>query len=186
MYTHRHKSIENRGSPETSIYIYIHTCIHTYAYINIYIHTPAQKYWESWLSGAQQPIHRCWVLPPGEISRQLRHPHPQASVCVTWLIHMCGVTHSYVWHDSFICVTWLINMCHMTHSHVWHNSFICVTWLIHMCDMIPSHVWHDPFTCMTWPIHMCDMAHSFVWHDSLLLPPWEISRFHLRASVCVS
>jgi len=41
------------------------------------------------------------------------------------------MTHSYVWHDSFICVTWLIHMCDMTHSYVWHDSFICVTWFIH-------------------------------------------------------
>ena len=25
------------------------------------------------------------------------------------------VSHLYVWHDSFICVTWLIHMCDMTH-----------------------------------------------------------------------
>ena len=36
---------------------------------------------------------------------------------------VCDMTHSYVWHDSFICVTWLIHMCDMTHianstSHV--------------------------------------------------------------------
>jgi len=49
------------------------------------------------------------------------------------------MTHSYVWHDSFICVTWLIHMCDMTHSYVWHDSFICVThsyvWLIHVCQV---------------------------------------------------
>jgi len=44
-------------------------------------------------------------------------------------------------HDSLICVTWLIHMCDMTHSYVWHDSFICVTWFIHMCDMIHSYVW---------------------------------------------
>jgi len=26
------------------------------------------------------------------------------------LIHMCDMTHSYVWHDSFMCVTWLITV----------------------------------------------------------------------------
>jgi len=56
-------------------------------------------------------------------------------ICVTWLIHMCDMTHSYVCHDSFMCVQWLIHMCAMTHSYVCHDSFICVTWLIHMCDI---------------------------------------------------
>jgi len=27
-------------------------------------------------------------------------------ICVTWRIHMCDMTYSYVWHDVFICVTW--------------------------------------------------------------------------------
>jgi len=37
--------------------------------------------------------------------------------------HVCDMTHSYVWHDSFICVTWLIHMCDMTHSYVWRDPF---------------------------------------------------------------
>jgi len=64
--------------------------------------------------------------------------------CVTWLmhvcewlIHMCAMTHSHVWRDSFICVTFicvrcLIHICDMTHLYVWHVSFICVTWLIYI------------------------------------------------------
>ena len=84
-------------------------------------------------------------------------------ICVTWLIHMCDMTHSYVWHDTFICVTWLIHICDMTHSYVWHDSFICVTWHIHMCDMTHSYVWHDAFICVTWLIHMCGVAHSYAW-----------------------
>ena len=56
----------------------------------------------------------------------------------------------------------------MTHSYVWHDSFICVTWLIHMCDKTRSYVWHDSFVCVTWLIRMCDMTHSYVWHDSFL------------------
>jgi len=73
-----------------------------------------------------------------------------AFICVTWLIHMCDMTHSYVRHDSFICVTWLIHMCDMTHSYVWHDSFICATWLI--------YVWHDSFIRVTWLIHTCDLS----------------------------
>ena len=90
------------------------------------------------------------------------------SICVTWLIHMCDMTHSYVWHNSFICVTWLIHvawpihMCDMTHSYVWHDSFICVTWLIHMCDMTHSYVVHDSFISVPWLIHMCGKTLSWV------------------------
>ena len=82
-------------------------------------------------------------------------PLVDSVMCVTRLIHMCDMTHSYVRHDSFICVTWLIHMCDMTHSYVWHDSFICVTWLIHMCDMTHSYVWHDSFIFATWLIHIC-------------------------------
>jgi len=84
-------------------------------------------------------------------------------------MHICDMTHSYVWHDAFICVTWLMHMCDMTHAYLWHESFICVTWRIHMCDMTHSYVWqviwrntfmcvvrecesHDSFICAT---HMC-------------------------------
>jgi len=114
------------------------------------------------------------------------------SVCETWLIHMCDMTHSNVWHDSRLyicdmtysnvrckwifrtctsmstCETWLIHMCNMTHSYVWHDSFIRVTRLIHMCDMTHSYVWHDSFIRVTRLIHMCDMTHSYVWHDSFI------------------
>jgi len=108
-------------------------------------------------------------------------------ICVTWLHHMCDMTHSYVWLDSFIRVAcsflrvpWLIHMCDMTHSCVCHDSFLRVTRLIHVCDMTHLHaghahsyVWHASsicgtcsFMCVTWLIPTCDMPHSYVWHDS--------------------
>jgi len=95
---------------------------------------------------------------------------------VTWLIHMCDVTHSYVWRDSFICVTWLIHRCDMTHSCVWHDSFIGVTWLIHMCDVTHSYVWRDSFICVTW---LC-IAQVYYWwgweavRDSFLHVTWLV------------
>jgi len=53
-------------------------------------------------------------------------------VCVTWLVyecdmtHSCGVTHSWVWHDSFVSVAWLVHECGS------------MTWLIHVCDIACS------------------------------------------------
>jgi len=46
---------------------------------------------------------------------------------VTWHIRMCNITHSCVWHDSYICATCLTRVCDMTHPYVRHDSFICVT-----------------------------------------------------------
>ena len=80
---------------------------------------------------------------------------------VSWPIHVCVMTHSYVWHDSFTRVTWLIHTCDMTlwctcpdmtRSYMWHDSFIHVTWLIHTCDMTHSRDWHDTFIRVTWLI----------------------------------
>jgi len=76
-----------------------------------------------------------------------KHVWHNTFICVTWLDHMCIMTHSYVWYDSFICVTWLIHMCAMTHSYVCHDAFPSVTWLIHICATWLNH------TCATWLIH---------------------------------
>jgi len=87
---------------------------------------------------------------------------------LTWLIHMCDMTHSHVWLDPFLCVR------RFSHSNVWQDSFTVflhkssrrtwsptlTTWLIHMCDMSHLYVWHDSFICVTCRIHMCDMIDS--------------------------
>jgi len=114
------------------------------------------------------------------------------SICATWLIFMCDMTHSYVRHDSFLCflcATWLIFMCHTTHSYVRHDSFMCATWLIRMCAMTHSYVRHtsficatlthlyvrhDSFICATWIIFMCVMTHSYARHDSCICATWRI------------
>jgi len=73
---------------------------------------------------------------------------------VTWLIHLCDITYSFVWHDLFICVAWLVHVCDMTRSCLWRDSFICVTWLIHVRDMTHSYVWHAVCIRATWLIRM--------------------------------
>ena len=97
--------------------------------------------------------------------------------CLTWLVYMCDMTHSYVRHD----------MCDVTHSYVWHDSFICVTWLIHLYQCRCGgcvHVWHDSFTYMTWlfpyinvdvgVVCMCQAKRLHVWHDSCICVTWLI------------
>jgi len=141
---------------------------------------------------------------------------------VTSLIRMCDMTHSYVWHDSFICVirpihvcdvtravcgvprlstrmltvvdpftyvTWLIRMCDMTHSYVWHNSFICIIRPIHVCDVtravcgVPKTIDNDVAfidksfgfdTAVSEAVKVCDMTRSNVWRDSFVRAIWLI------------
>jgi len=100
-------------------------------------------------------------------------------MCVTWLINMCDMTHSYVWRHSFsdlvIFMYWhdsFENMCDMTHSYMRHNSFICGTQLYvgHSSFIIISHIWISWFSNigMTHSIHMCDMTHSYMRHNSFI------------------
>ena len=119
-------------------------------------------------------------------------PHMWGLTCEAWLLHLCDITHSHLWHVDETCHThthkhmwrspvdeshiphvwpWLIHMCGhdsfiwvaMTHTHMWHDSFTYVTWLIHMCDMTHSHMWHDSFTYVTW---LVDRSFPHVRHDS--------------------
>jgi len=82
---------------------------------------------------------------------------------VTWLIHICDMTHTYVWHDTFICVTcvWqkspphkLYASCHtyecdMTYLCVGHDWFMWVTWSIYGCE-----------TKVTTALCICERCHK--------------------------
>jgi len=58
--------------------------------------------------------------------------------------YMCDITDPHVWHDSFICVTWLIHVCDMTHSDRLSESVVSHMWMkwshmwMSMCDMTHS------------------------------------------------
>ena len=109
---------------------------------------------------------------------------------VTWLIHTC-VTDSFCSYlcrliyirDSFICLTWLKHVYDMTHSYVWHDSFIrvwltnsfcpfclrrqrskrsCGSRLIHLCGS---------FIRVTWLKHIYYMTHSYVYDWFVLSAP---------------
>ena len=94
-------------------------------------------------------------------------------------IHMCHMTHSHVWHDSFICATWHI-LGGKRSGQSWNHNAKC----IHMCDMTHSYVWHDSFTCATlaysrWRAEWLKLksqrqTHSYVWHDSFTRVTWLV------------
>jgi len=99
-------------------------------------------------------------------------------MCVTSMIVICHMTHSYVyhvWHDSFIRVPWLVHTCDMTHWDVCHDVW-CVSLVLRICDRwhMHSHVSLDPFTSLTWLLHVSCMTHSYLWHDSFLSVTWLI------------
>ena len=91
------------------------------------------------LPGASRGVLFLRVLWLGNI---VNRKHPRGGRFATINLMLC------LYGSTVIRVTWLIHMCDMTHSYVWHDSFICLTWLIHMSDMTYSHV-NDPWKCVT-------------------------------------
>jgi len=91
-----------------------------------------------------------------------------------WLIHICDIADSCVWHGSFTGVTWLwasdtflptvLTMCGTTYSYVRHDSFMCDTRLIHIRDVAHSCEWHAYVT----HTDECDMTLSHLWNDSFM------------------
>jgi len=140
------------------------------------------------------------------------------------ILHTC--MSALVWHDAFTCMTWPIHVCGMTLSavelnyfpHVWRDTFTCESCRIRVCDMIHvthvnaschtneschtcadewimshmrwrmNHVTHAPFMSHTWMSHVTRINHvthaAFVcvtwfiricvWHDSSTCVPWRI------------
>jgi len=105
----------------------------------------------------------------------------------TWLIPMFDMTHSGVWHDSFLygtsalgrfvasihfyvcldwfaCATRLIPMRDMTHSYTRHE---CIGQFggCHPLLCVTWHVWRDCFARATWLIPVCNMPHFDMWHE---------------------
>jgi len=123
-------------------------------------------------------------------------------MCVTWLIYVCAMTHSYVWHDSFICVTWLIHMCYMsnisTHSCVTYQ-LMCVSQHINSCVWVMSNISthsHINESCHTYEsthshinesCHTYESTHSHINESchtyQLMCVTWVMSHTHINSCV---
>ena len=151
----------------THILIYMHIRVHTHVSIHVgstyvLIHVHSSMYITIHLN-KYIFIHILSIY-----SHTFTHLHADSYTHTAWAgaaANHNDMTHSYVWHDSFICVTWLIHMCDMTHSYVWHHSFnhthnlsvaqqpTTMTSWIYGCDMTCWYLWHDWFTCLTFHIY---------------------------------
>jgi len=171
----------------------MYKCRNLYCYDCVFMYKPSAGAIRSWAKKKRDHfvLPNCgWHHPElGEMREQIASPIPVCAMthshvcqdvfmCVSWLIHMCTVTHSIA--DAIfcaenlcvvsMCVSWLIHMYAMTYSGVWRDSFIRVPWLIvlwkpsAMQKILVTHPYmcHDSFICVPWPIHTCDMTHSHV------------------------
>jgi len=100
-------------------------------------------------------------------SRMCHGLHEIIRVCVPWLLFVCDMNRSLVWHDSFICVTWLI---HRNEWSWWNcgglHEIICV-WVLRLnriwdTPRLCIHMWHD-YMYVTW-LYICDMT-IHMWHE---------------------
>ena len=91
------------------------------------------------------------------------------ALCVTWLIHMCDVTHSYAWArwTPMVSVTWPVSVsthfdvfspiCDMTHSYV------CV-WCGIVHTKSPIYIAHDS----SYGQYLCTLG-DIVWATSVYI-----------------
>ena len=106
------------------ICIYVHIHIHPHTYIHMYSRDIVPRR----AALRVKPIFICAHV---------------VFIRVTWLIHICDMTHSYVWHDSFICVTWLIHVCDVTHSYhmcAWSHAQMLLCWKLWPCTCSPIQI----------------------------------------------
>ena len=138
--------------------------------------------WMSHVTRMNESCHTCeWVMSHMWMSYNTYtaaqhctdHRSSASPTCVTWLIHMCDMTHSYVWHDSFIRVIWLVHMWRDS-IHTCRDSFICargtpVVGVIHMSTLhrLKFFFFWVSSVRVTCLIPMwCDSIH--VWRDSFI------------------
>ena len=143
-----------------------------------------------------------WALKKLSKDLMLAHLHLNVwhawSNCVTGLMHMCAMTHAYVWRDSiqgmsteeaikgydtgtfaFKRVTCLIQLRDRTNAHACHNSCIYVTWLNSRYERWRSY---QRTCCGHTCTYTCDMTHLRVWHGACRCVPWLMRIYDVTQS----
>jgi len=95
---------------QTCMYIYICMCM--YIHICIYIYMRHVLIVEACANSGERFIGKKNTEYPVTNGQNLNWTYTDAGeasfICVAWLLHMCDMTHSYEWHDSFTWVMWRI------------------------------------------------------------------------------
>jgi len=106
----------------------------------------------------------------------------QVSLCVPWLIYLCHMAHSLLWHAPFTRVKWAL--VGQRAVPALYARIQCVTWLFHtgqMCDMaLVTHTMCDLILILC--VYTCDMTHAHSWCDAFLCVKWLM---HTSLCVCV-
>jgi len=102
-------------------------------------------------------------------------PLSTSTILVTWLIHICYMTHTHTRHDtymsetsSFICKTW----------HIWDMTHTCERQDPLICN--PLHIFDELLTYIS--VYTCnfrDTTHSYMRHDSFEHETWHISVWNM-------
>jgi len=102
-----------------------------------------------------------------EVTFHVLHDSCHDSFICRILVHMCDMTHSYVWHD--FCNTSSLFSNQKVWSHVaydWGTSYLNV--LCHAYEWVKTHMWmsHDAHMNEPWHIwvtHMNEPWHKYEW-----------------------
>jgi len=130
-----------------------------------------------------------WHTYDWAISVGVRLAVERSFVCVTWLIRMCDMTHSYVCHDSL-----LYHTCAMTHYWRWNahtmRSVMNESW--HTYEWVTSHIRmsHDTHmneSCHTYHVECYEWVMSHIWmsrgthmNESWHTYEWGMSQIWMR------
>jgi len=98
-----------------------------------------------------------------------------------WLVW--DMTHSCMWHDSFIYVAWRIHMWNVAHSYLWHDLFVWSDLLICGTDLCNVVHWYMGLICVERFVYRLDL---FVWFDSLICETYSCQAIYWYVGlICV-
>ena len=142
-------------------------------------------------SSIKQTFRSRWLILVTRLNQYVRH---NSIICVTWLIHICYLTHSYVWHDSFIFVTRRVRANSLSclklaaivyQGDLYHGDLEWVMSHSQRSYMNESWHTHSARTWLTWLIQGA-MTHSRcndpVIHDSFKVP-WLILTWFIQSAM---